>query len=164
MSEAPRDTVATDGRRPVDPRLRKDGRGPTLDEIFGSEQAEDRFATRVERGLLRRLFVFVRPYWRQLAAATVLMAITSAAGVAAPNIVGVVVDVIGDGVASGDVAATTDRMMRWLGFLAVTIVVGWVSNRARLIILAEMGTRVVVDIRGELFTHLQRLSVGFYDN
>ncbi len=145
------------------PSERSRERAPDLDEIFGSEQATDRFATRVERGVLVRLLSYMGPYKSQMWRALALMALTSAMAVAAPNIVGEVVDVVADGVRSGDVAGASRRMGLWLAALLASIGIGWASNRARLHILAEMGTRVIVDVRSELFAHLQHLSMRFYD-
>ena len=175
MSESP--TRDRQGDRPTTNGSRATGEGndgapaalqpkpsvPDLDEIFGSEQANDRFATRVEKGVLMRVLGYLGPYRADLIKALLLMALTSAMAVAAPNIVGEVVDVVAEGAASGDVAGATRLVSLWLIGLAASIVIGWASNRGRLHILAEMGTRVIVDIRSELFAHLQHLSMRFYD-
>ncbi len=144
------------------PRPAGPGRGPepgparrtSLDEIFDNEQASQRFRA-FDAGLFRRLMGFVRPYRRRLLAAILLMSLTSAASVATPNLVGAAIDAAGAGGAAA--------LRRVVGLMGLALVVEWVSNRARLVILAEVGTRIVVDIRRALFDHLQSLSMRFFD-
>ncbi len=136
---------------------------PTLDEIFDSEQASQRFRS-FDAELFRRLMAYVRPYRNQLLVAVVLMSLTSAAAVATPNLVGAAIDTVtGGSEMGGDVAAAQARLMQIAGVMLVVLIVEWVTNRARLFILAEVGTRIVVDIRGAFFAHLQTLSMRFYD-
>lgn len=142
---------------------RRDGQ-PSLEEIFGSEQADQRFRA-FESSLFRRLMGFVRPYGRPLIGATLLMAVTSAAAVAGPILVGAAVDAISGGIAPGGNPATASRRLaQILGLFVLAGLVEWWSNRRRLYILADIGTRIVVDIRGAMFRHLQSLSMSFYDN
>jgi ATP-binding cassette subfamily B protein/subfamily B ATP-binding cassette protein MsbA len=145
-------------------RARKRSQAVTLDEIFGTEQADKRFGS-FDRRLFRRLMGYVKPYRRKLYVAIVLMAISNAAMVAVPNLVGVAIDVIGGGIApGGDVAAATRTLAFVLIGIGAATIIELFTNRARLYILAEMGTRVIVDIRVGLFRHLQSLSIRFYDN
>ncbi len=132
-----------------------------LDEIFDHEQASQRFRS-YDHGLFRRLMTYVVPYRQPLLVAVVLMAITAAASVAGPNLVGAAVDAVTEGLA-GDPAAATGRLSWLIGALVVVSIVEWASNRSRLYILADLGTRIVVDVRDHLFSHLQELSMRFYD-
>ena len=50
------------------PRGRRRNEQPSLDEIFGSEQADKRFGS-VEARLVRRLAAYIVPYRRPLLAA-----------------------------------------------------------------------------------------------
>jgi ATP-binding cassette subfamily B multidrug efflux pump len=136
---------------------------PSLDEIFDNEQASQRFRA-FDAGLFRRLMTFVRPYRRRLLSAIVLMSLTSAAAVATPNLVGSAIDAVTAGAAvGGDPAAARAQLMRIVAAMLVVLVVEWVTNRARLYILADVGTRIVVDIRTAFFSHLQTLSMRFFD-
>jgi ATP-binding cassette subfamily B multidrug efflux pump len=138
-------------------RSRRRGQ-PSLDEVFGSEQADNRFGP-VDAGLMRRLGAYVLPHKRPLAAAIAFMAVSNAASVAVPNLVGNGVDVI---------SRAGPGAPRQLGLVAaellLAIALDWVTNRARLYILADMGTRIVVAIRMDMFRRLQALSIRFYDN
>jgi ATP-binding cassette subfamily B protein/subfamily B ATP-binding cassette protein MsbA len=161
-------TQSPDTPRPLDQDAARRERRPTrpsLDEIFGSEQT-DAVTQSVDRALLARLWAFVRPHRRRLVVALLLMAATNAASVAGPVIVGQAVNVVTLGAAGGATAATaaTQALAMWAGLLALVLVIEWATNRGRLYIMADIGTRAVVDIREAMFEHLQRLSVSFYDN
>lgn len=138
---------------------------PSLDEIFGTEQTEQAVRP-LDRTLLRRIWFFVRPYHRQLLWAVLLMAVTNAASVVGPWIVGQAIDVVtvGAGASGAALAAARNTLLLWGLLLVLSLVVEWVTNRKRLYVMADVGTRVVVEIRGAMFEHLQRLSVSFYDN
>jgi ATP-binding cassette subfamily B protein/subfamily B ATP-binding cassette protein MsbA len=134
-----------------------------LDEIFDHEQASQRFRS-YDSGLFRRLMTYVRPYRRPLVWAVLLMAITSAASVAGPNLVGSAVDAVTAGLAGDLSQAEAGRQLsKLVAFLALVSAIEWASNRSRLYILADLGTRIVIDIRGALFAHLQQLSMRFFD-
>jgi ATP-binding cassette subfamily B protein/subfamily B ATP-binding cassette protein MsbA len=151
-------------------REQRSPKRPSLDEIFGSEQAEQAVRP-LDRALLARIWVFIRPYRRPLTISLVLMAGTNAASVAGPYLAGRAVDAVAKGelglvgqVLPGVIRTPTDALSAWVVLMGVVLVLEWVTNRARLYIMADVGTRVVVDVRGAMFEHLQRLSVSFYDN
>ncbi len=151
----------TGGRRRD--RDRRPGSRPALEEIFGTEQADQRFKP-YDPQIFGRLLGYLRPYRRQLIAATLLMAVSNAASVAAPNLVGSAVDAVAQGVGpAGDPAASGVTLQRLLLLLVGVAALEWVTNRSRIYILADVGTRVVVDIRTGMFRHLQSLSLRFYD-
>jgi ATP-binding cassette, subfamily B, multidrug efflux pump len=143
---------------------------PSLDEIFASDQIEQAVRP-LDRTLLARIWAFLRPHRRPLTIALVLMAATNAASVAGPVIVGRAVDVVAKGslglpaqLLPGVIRTPVQALGAWVVVLTVVLLIEWVTNRARLYLMADVGTRVVVDIRQAMFDHLQRLSVSFFDN
>jgi ATP-binding cassette subfamily B multidrug efflux pump len=107
--------------------------------------------------LVRRLLGYLRPYQRQLIKAIVLMVISSLLSVSQPLIVGLAID---DGIRTG--SASTLRF--WTVLFIVAAVGEWISNRSRIAIMAFVGTKVVADIRSQLFRHLHALSLSFHNN
>ena len=130
--------------------------------------------------LFRRLMRYNLPYKRQLVAAVILMAVSSLLGVTLPWIIGRAIDY-------GIRSTEPDAVNRWvtstlgalygeeqvsqmllLRFWAVVLIVAavgeWLSNRGRISIMAFVGTRIVSDMRSELFRHLHTLSLNFYNN
>jgi len=107
--------------------------------------------------LVRRLLGYIRPYKRQMAAAIALMVVSSLLSVAGPWIIGRAID---DGIRVGD--STTLRF--WTAVFVIAALVEWVTNRGRIAIMAYVGTRVVADVRSQLFRHLHSLSLTFFNN
>jgi ATP-binding cassette subfamily B protein/subfamily B ATP-binding cassette protein MsbA len=57
-----------------------------------------------------------------------------------------------------------ERLQFWTVAFIVAAALEWVTNRARIAIMAYVGTKVVADIRSNLFRYLHRLSLNFYNN
>ncbi len=122
-----------------------------------SDREDTQLGKAYDARLVRRLAEYIRPYWRQMALAVALMAVSSLLNVAAPWIIGRAID---DGIRVGSF-----RTLRlWTAAFAVAAVGEWLTNRSRVRILAYVGTRIVADVRSTLFRHLLRLSLGFYNH
>ena len=128
--------------------------------------------------LFRRLMRYNLPYVDKLSAAIILMVASSLLGVTIPWIIGRAIDY---GIREGEVDAihrwatmvlgTTGGGMEEIGILQFWTVVlilaavgEWLTNRARISLMAFVGTRIVADIRSQLFRHLHTLSLNFYNN
>ncbi|MFW6135692.1 MAG: ABC transporter ATP-binding protein [Chloroflexota bacterium] len=121
-----------------------------------SDREDTQLGKAYDARLVRRLGAYIRPYWRQMAVAVALMAVSSVLNVAAPWIIGRAID---DGIRAGSV-----RTLRlWTAAFVAAAIGEWLTNRGRVRILAYVGTRIVADIRSALFRHLLRLSLGFYN-
>ncbi len=107
--------------------------------------------------LMRRLLSLVRPYGRQFALAVLLMVTRSLLSASGPWLVGRAID---DGIRAGDPAS----LRLWTLAFVVVALGEWLINRARIMVLAYVGTRVVADLRHALFRHLMRLSLSFFNN
>ena len=104
---------------------------------------------------LRGLIELLRPYrWRVLAMFVALIAATGAALAPAP-LAKLAID---DGIRRGDVGAL-DLIVA--AFLASALVYA-LASYAQTYLVGWVGQRALQDLRLRLFTHLQRLSIGFY--
>ncbi len=107
--------------------------------------------------LVRRLGGYMRPYKNSLIFAVILMTISSLLSVSGPAIIGFAID---DGIRAGSM-----KVLRfWTLVFLVTTVGEWLTNRARVRIMAYVGTKIVANMRSELFRHLHRLTLNFYSN
>jgi ABC-type multidrug transport system fused ATPase/permease subunit len=127
------------------------GPGGTL-RHFGSKEGKGRISGRVLLQLLR----FVRPYWMQMCAAALLMLIASGAGILAPYLTKVAID---ENIASGDVRGLIATSAMLAGALAAV----YLTSAAQSYILSWVGQKVLTTLRGQLFRHLQALSVPYHD-
>jgi len=179
-SEDGRRSAARDGDRP------EHGRPPVEDPITqkdpetqGSEVAEatedqanqpGRFAAifllfrdlwRLLRGeeqrtrKLKWLFGLLRPYRGRVTVMAVALLVATAAGLAPPYLAGVAID---NGIKAGDLstldwivaAYIASALLFWAATYAQTYLVGWVGQRA------------LQNLREQIYTHLQTMSIGFF--
>ena len=121
-----------------------------------AEEEDEILGKAYDSRLLRRILGYTAPYSRRLTAAIILMVITSLLSVSGPLIIGKAID---DGLRTGDI-----QQLRGWALLFLTFAAGeWLANRNRISIMAYVGTKVVTDIRSEIFRHLHRLTLSFYN-
>ena len=121
------------------------------------DEEEDNIGKVYDARLLGRLLAYLRPYRARTIAAVVSMAISSLMSVAGPWLIGRAID---EGIRAGSLA-----VLRWwtVAFI-VAAVVELITNRQRIALMAYVGTKIVADLRFELFSHLHRLSLSFHNN
>jgi len=105
----------------------------------------------------RRLIVYLRPYKWWMVVAIVAMLISSAVGLLIPLAVGQMVNAL-----AGQAAGFNLNQVV-LGLVAVVAVQG-VFSLVQTYSLAFVGERVVSDLRVQAYSHLQRLSLTFFNN
>jgi ATP-binding cassette subfamily B protein len=104
---------------------------------------------------LRGLLALLRPYrWRVVAMLVALVAAT-AAQLAPPPLATLAID---DGIIPHDLG-TLDLIV---GAFLVSSLVLWGATYVETYLVGWVGQRVLQDLRVEIFSHLQRLSIGFY--
>jgi ATP-binding cassette, subfamily B, multidrug efflux pump len=118
--------------------------------------AEDSTVKRYDRRLVRRLVVYVRPYKRLVAGALILLMTEGLLQLVGPVLTERVIDVA---------LPARDAAMAWHAALlfAGSLVLAFGCSYGETILTALLGQRVMRDLRQELFDHVQRLSVAFYD-
>ncbi len=105
---------------------------------------------------MRRLLQYLQPYrWRVLAAVLVLLC-SAAVELVVPWVTGLVID---RAIPARDVA------MLWrLGAVFIAaILVNFVLEGTQTLLTTTLGQHVMYDLRRQIFAHLQRLSLTFYD-
>ena len=120
---------------------------------LGSKDERGRVSGRV----LFRLMRFLRPHWLQIAFAMVLMLASSGAGLLAPYLTKVAIDT---NIASGDINGLIVTSLGLVGALTVA----YLASAAQSYVLTWVGQNVLATLRGELFRHLQDLSVAYHDD
>lgn len=106
--------------------------------------------------LIGRMLPFLVPYKRRAIFAVIAMAVTAATQYAQPFI-------IGKGTAAAVRGADLSTLNTiGLGLVALALV-SWVAQIVQRLQTAYVGHRVLYDMRNQMFSHLQRLSLGFYD-
>ncbi len=104
---------------------------------------------------LRGLLELLRPYRRRVVMMFAVLLVGTAAGLAPPYLAGRAID---SGIKNHDLSAldviailfVASALINWLATWAQTYLVEWIGQRA------------LQDLRLQIFTHLQKLSLGYY--
>ena len=118
--------------------------------------AEDTPGKRYDRRLVRRLFVYVRPYRPLVAGALVLLMVEGLLQLVGPVLTRRVIDVA---LPAHDVVMTMHAAFLFAG----SLVLAFGCSYGETMLTALLGQRVMRDLRQQLFEHVQRLPITFYD-
>jgi ATP-binding cassette subfamily B protein len=105
--------------------------------------------------VIRRILPYLAPYKWRMVAALVSMVVFSLASFSQPYLIGRGIDQATEG--DLDALMVTGTIMLALAFVA--LVAGYVQQ----LITAYVGHRILLRLRTEMFDHLQKLSLRFYD-
>ena len=105
----------------------------------------------------RQLFAFMKPYKGQIFFALFLMAVNSFAAISGPYLVKMALD---DGIRANSLS--TLRLAGLL-YLAAALL-QWSAIYFRVYLMAHVGQSIIYDLRSQLFTHLQELSLSFFNH
>jgi ATP-binding cassette subfamily B protein len=106
--------------------------------------------------LLRRLLGYLRPHLAAVAAAFALIVAQAGVDLVGPYLTKVAID---RHIAKGDAAG----LARVAGLYLLALVAAFVVRFLQNYIMQMAGQRIMQDMRREIFAHLQRLHVGYFD-
>ncbi len=117
---------------------------------------EDVLGKAYDGRLMRRLLVYLKPYKGLLLGAIAILLAEAVLALAGPLFTREVIDVA---LPTGNVGLVTQLAL----LLAVTLVIQFTLEYAGTMLTSLLGQRVMRDLRMQIFTHLQRLSIPFFD-
>jgi subfamily B ATP-binding cassette protein MsbA len=108
-------------------------------------------------GSYRRMLVFVRPYWKKLAVAGVILVFNSLLGLVLPLAIG--------GVVNASFVEGSLQMLNWItaalfGIFVAQAILGF----GQTYLSSWVGERVIADLRTHLYAHLQSMPLRFFAN
>jgi ABC-type multidrug transport system fused ATPase/permease subunit len=121
-------------------------------EQFGEKEGGHAWNGRV----ILRLLAYLRPYRRRMALAFALMLVESGLTLLIPYLLKVAID---QHIAQGDVSG----LSRIAGLTAVAFSGIFLAASGQRYLLSWVGQRLLATLRGDLFRHLQNLSLGYHD-
>ena len=106
--------------------------------------------------LMRRLLRYLRPYWKQVGLALLVLLLAAGANIVGPWVTQRAID-----------EAIPNQDANFLGLLALvfltTVVMGFVLEYVESVVTTWLGQSVMYDLRKEIFAKLQRADLKFYD-
>ncbi len=108
------------------------------------------------RRVITRLLVYLRPYRRQMGLAFLAMLTITGLTLLTPYLLKVAVD--------GTISQGDRSGLARISLLTAAAFAGlYLATAGQQYLLSWVGQRVLANLRSELFTHLQRLSLGYHD-
>ncbi|HDN62771.1 MAG TPA: ABC transporter ATP-binding protein, partial [Candidatus Bathyarchaeota archaeon] len=109
------------------------------------------------REIFARLLRYLTPYKRWIAIITFAVIVTSVTGIASPYILGR--EIISKYILKGDLYGLQAIILVFMGIQ----IANWAANTIRIYGLGKVGQSLLLKMRTDLFSHLQRLSFSFFD-
>ena len=119
-------------------------------DIWRLIRGEDQRARKV-----RWMLGLLRPYRKQVILMTVALVIATAAALAPPYLAGLAID---DGIQKGDEGA----LAMIVGVYIASVAILWAATYAQTYFVGWVGQRALQDLRERIYSHLQRMSIGFF--
>lgn len=120
------------------------------------QHEEEALGRAFDARLARRLFAYVRPYGWLVAGALLLLMTQGALQLVGPMMTRRVIDVA---IPAGDGALIRDSVLLFVAALVTQVAFAYVET----ILTGTLGQRVMHDLRRQIFAHLQRLPIAFFD-
>jgi ATP-binding cassette, subfamily B, multidrug efflux pump len=119
-------------------------------------QSEDVYDKGYDPNVARGLLQFLKPYYGQMLIALVFMIIVTAASVSGPYFVKLAID---EGIVKNNLVTLRNIALIYFGVSVVQVL----TNIARVRLMSRVGQHVLYDVRMQMFNHLQKLSLSFYN-
>lgn len=124
--------------------------------ILNNFHEEDALGKEFDAKLMKRLLKYAKPYAGLIAICFILLLLITVTDLARPYLLKVSID---DYIAVGDKEGLRNISLIFL----LTIIAGFVFNYLQVYLLFYTGQKIIYNMRQELFTHLLRLSLSFFD-
>lgn len=107
--------------------------------------------------LTLRLLSYLKPYKRQTLVAVALMVVAMICGLINPYLLKIAIDT--------HIKQENVSGLLWIGVILLGInLLTWLLSKMRFQLVAKITNTMLVDIRAELYTHIQKLSFSFFDS
>jgi ATP-binding cassette, subfamily B, multidrug efflux pump len=122
----------------------------------GADNWDDEYLGKVyDSKVISRMWPYVAPYKREVAGAFLAMTVQSIANYSQPFLIGYTVTAGGRG---------DERLVFTLLTLLVGLaVLSWLALFAQQLLINRVGNRILVQLRTQMYEHMQGLSLSFYD-
>ena len=144
------------------------------------EKHEDEGAKAFDKRLARRLLRYLKPYRARAATSVALVILSSLLEIAGPAIIAIGVDLYVKPLSGSNTVGISQRFGTWLAahgwsftplmginvaatLYFVTLFADFIVLYTQMVLMNLMGQYIMYDLRKEIFQHLQRLDVQFFD-
>ena len=105
----------------------------------------------------KRLLGYITPFKREMIVTTIIMLISSVAGLLGPYLIEIAID--------KEIPSKNITMIIVLSFIfLLTIIITGISLKYKIRIMSYIGNKIVENLRKDIFAHLQELPFSYYDS
>jgi ATP-binding cassette subfamily B protein len=105
----------------------------------------------------KRLLGYITPFKKEMIVTTIIMLISSVAGLLGPYLIEIAID--------KEIPSKNINMIIVLSFIfLLTIIITGVSLKYKIRIMSYIGNKIVENLRKDIFAHLQELPFSYYDS
>ncbi|MGH4121824.1 MAG: ABC transporter ATP-binding protein [Clostridium sp.] len=122
-----------------------------------STKQDEQFESTSKGKLIIRIFSYLKPFKLKVILVILLMIIVMVCSLLNPYILKLAID-------KYIVTSNIRGLAQIAGFMLVFNVISLIASRARINIMASVTNSALLNIRQELYTHIQKLSFTFFDN
>lgn len=119
-------------------------------------QEEELSAKAYDARLMKRLLSYAARYWHFFVLAIFLLFASTAADLIRPYLMGLTID---DFIKAGD----TSSLNRMGLYFLLLVIVGFLFNLFQIYVLSYAGQSIIYNLRQQLFSHLQRMPLSYFD-
>ncbi len=125
----------------------------------------NRNTNKKDREITKRLINYLRPYWKQFFSSLILILIVSASQLARPYLIKIAIDEYMKKGITG--VLSIDKCQSGIKILcliyAVLITSEFILSYFQTYILEHAGKKIIMNLREEIFNHIQRLPITYFD-
>ena len=122
----------------------------------GADGWDDEYLGKVyDAEVVKRIGPYLRPYKKEMAVAFLAMCVQATTSYMQPLLIGLTV--------AAGIRHDERRVLILLGVLMGMAALGWVGLYMQQMVVNRVGNRLLVQIRTEMYEHMQGLSLSFYD-
>ena len=103
-----------------------------------------------------RLMAYMKPHWRKLLLALALVLAATAGNLLRPIIIGRAIDTITSG-------GLFSSIVWYFAFYIILLLSATACNMLQMLMLQKLGQDIIFQLRQEIFAHIHRLSLRFFD-
>jgi len=116
-----------------------------------------------DAALMKRILAYLKPYKKLVAVSIVLILLVSLFQLAPPYLVKVAIDRYISPVSDLGVGARYSGLATIVGIFLGILAVAFMASYLQIYVMAHVGQRVMFDLRMQIFKHLQKKEVAYFD-
>ncbi len=127
-----------------------------MSEEYVNQNEEEILGKAYDSRLMKRLLAYAKGYWKYFTIAIFMLLGSTLSDLARPYLLKVAID---DKIKNGDISGLGMIGMLFIGLIAA----GFLFNYVQIYVLSRAGQSIIYNIRQQVFSHIQKMKLSFFD-